>query len=383
MSNLATYNLSLNNNIISSSGNDLFSNGINIISNVSGNIINTGNSLQNQINGLNKNFIVYTSGGQNIGGNKIFSGNHTFFDLYQSGSGYTGVSGLVYNTGQSGQFYINDTGNQVSINFYTRTLSGNWNSNNFNISGSIVASASNLLNTGINLVTLIRNLSGQININTGVLTGVYLNRNGDTTTGIFISSGAEYFKTTGIFGGTGIIDMIYIQNIITGNTGIANQYSAAINFSGNTWTGGNAAMNWRIYEAVSSGTIPISTLNFDSSSAGSPYLNQMSLSNNGNLNIKGSGSFASGASISGYPIMTTYSYRAGTTGVTNLATTQQVNFSSPLQNTNYSVGLSFDATLGSTVSASAINKATTGFLISLSAGIAGGVNVDYFAIPYA
>lgn len=75
-------------------------------------------------------------------------------------------------------------------------------------------------------------------------------------------------------------------------------------------------------------------------------------------------------------------YRAGTTNIGNLATTLRVTFTSALPNTSYSVGLTFDTTLGAAVSAAATLKTTTGFTIALSGGIAGGASIDYTAWPW-
>jgi len=272
------------------SGIALYNNDINL----SGSLFNTGSLLQNKINALNGNFIVYTTGNQNIGSNNIFSGNNTFFDLYQSGIGYTGVSGLVFRTGQAARFYINDTGNNLSIDFYNRVLSGSWNSNNLNLSGSLVATAANLFTTGASAIissnSNATNLSGRLTA-TGLL---IINRNGDTTSGTFNWSGNSFYKVSGILGSP--TDLIYLQNTTTGQTGFAVQYSPAINFSGNIWSSGiSTAMNWRIYESLTSGNPPTSKLNFDSSMTNSPYANRMSLSNSGNLII--SGNYASSVVI--------------------------------------------------------------------------------------
>ena len=77
-------------------------------------------------------------------------------------------------------------------------------------------------------------------------------------------------------------------------------------------------------------------------------------------------------------------YRAGTTNIASLATSQAVTFSSFFPSTvgtNYRVGIAFDSTLASAVSAAATSKTTNGFTITLSAGITGGVNVDWTALP--
>lgn len=115
---------------LASTGQQDYNISINNATNISGNLFITGSNLQNQINSLGYGTIVYISGVQNIGGTKTFTGNLILFDNYPSGIGYTGVSGLVYKTGVSGQFYTNDSGNLISVDFYNRGLSGTWNAQN-------------------------------------------------------------------------------------------------------------------------------------------------------------------------------------------------------------------------------------------------------------
>lgn len=71
--------------------------------------------------------IVYLTGSQTIGGHKRFSGDLTVYDVYPSGIGYTGISGLVYRTGVSGKFITYGKDNNISLDIYNRILSGNWN----------------------------------------------------------------------------------------------------------------------------------------------------------------------------------------------------------------------------------------------------------------
>ncbi len=87
-------------------------------------------------------------------------------------------------------------------------------------------------------------------------------------------------------------------------------------------------------------------------------------------------------SLTGSFLSLNKTYRANTVNIGNLATTQLVAFSSPMPNTGYSVGLVFDSTLGAATSASATLKTISGFTIGLSAGIAGGVNIDWNAWLY-
>lgn len=75
-------------------------------------------------------------------------------------------------------------------------------------------------------------------------------------------------------------------------------------------------------------------------------------------------------------------YRAGSQAITSLSTSQAVTFSTPFQpGTSYSVSINPDSTLASSVGFSATSKTTNGFTITLSAGITGGVVVDYIAEP--
>ena len=200
-----------------------------VLANV-GNLAATGSNLQGQTNTLTTNLgssgsvlntkinnlsgfvtsnAVFVTGNQTVGGNKTFSGNHFLFDIYPSGAGYTGVSGLVFQTGVSGRFYFNDTGNQVSIDVNNRILSGNWNANNLNLSGNPVATAANLQSTGSNLQGQVNtlttnlgttgsNLQNQINANSGNLV------NGDF--GIIRTTGTQTFIDKKTFSGLMVFD---------------------------------------------------------------------------------------------------------------------------------------------------------------------------------
>ncbi len=75
-------------------------------------------------------------------------------------------------------------------------------------------------------------------------------------------------------------------------------------------------------------------------------------------------------------------YRAGTTNIGNLATSLLITFTSAMSDANYAVSVTFDTTLGAAVSAAATSKTAAGFTLTLSAGIAGGANLDYTAWPY-
>lgn len=104
----------------------------------------------------------------------------------------------------------------------------------------------------------------------------------------------------------------------------------------------------------------------------------------------GSGTFSgtftgNGGGLTNISASSVTNYRAGFQAIGNLATSQAVTFSTPLASavgTNYSVSISSDSTLASAVGFSATSKTTNGFTINLSAGIAGGIGVDYIATPY-
>lgn len=104
----------------------------------------------------------------------------------------------------------------------------------------------------------------------------------------------------------------------------------------------------------------------------------------------GSGTFSgtfvgNGGSLTNITSQSFTNYRAGFQAVGNLATSQAVTFSTPFLTTvgtNYSVAISSDSTLASAVGFSAGSKTTNGFTINLSAGVAGGIGVDYYAVPY-
>lgn len=74
-------------------------------------------------------------------------------------------------------------------------------------------------------------------------------------------------------------------------------------------------------------------------------------------------------------------YRAGQQAIGSLATSQAVTFTTPLSSASYSVSLTADGTLAGAVGFGVTTKATTGFTITLSAGIAGGVTLDYIVWP--
>lgn len=99
-----------------------------------------------------------------------------------------------------------------------------------------------------------------------------------------------------------------------------------------------------------------------------------------------SGSFTgNGGGLTNVNSLTSTNYRAGFQFVGNLATSQAVAFTTPFSpavGTNYAVTIGSDSTLASAVGFSAGSKTTNGFTINLSAGVAGGVGVDYHAVPY-
>lgn len=87
-----------------------------------------------------------------------------------------------------------------------------------------------------------------------------------------------------------------------------------------------------------------------------------------NLNVAGT---ISATTYTGLP------YRAGQQVIGNLSTSQAVTFTSSLPSSSYSVSLTADGTLAGAVGFGATTKTASGFTITLSAGIAGGVTVDY------
>jgi hypothetical protein len=126
------------------------------IGSLSGNLITTGQVLNNKINtyGPPSN-IVYLTGTQTIIGDKNLSGNFVTFDPFPSGNGFTGSSGLVFLTGSGNpRFQAITTGNQISVDFYQRILSGNWNVQNLNqltnsgtVLSAVTITGSSIINT--------------------------------------------------------------------------------------------------------------------------------------------------------------------------------------------------------------------------------------------
>lgn len=116
---------------------------------------------------------------------------------------------------------------------------------------------------------------------------------------------------------------------------------------------------------------------------------------NGNITNYGTASFAKTVFITGSlnaPIITgslfgtssnvvtsNLPYRSGQQAIGNLATTQNITFSSVLPSTSYAVSIGFDSTIASAVSVASTGKTIGGFTASLSAGIAGGATLDYIA----
>lgn len=87
-------------------------------------------------------------------------------------------------------------------------------------------------------------------------------------------------------------DAVYLQNNTASTSGAANQYSPNLHFGARVWnTTATAADNWidwRNYVAVTSGTTPTSTLNWDASrsTTSTPsYTNRMNLTTLGELSI--------------------------------------------------------------------------------------------------
>lgn len=89
-----------------------------------------------------------------------------------------------------------------------------------------------------------------------------------------------------------------------------------------------------------------------------------------------------GISINGYSVLTNNFYRAGQIAVGNLSVSQIVSFSHSMSSTGYSVGLTFDRTLNSSISISTTLKTISGFTLTLSSGVSGGIIIDYIAFLF-
>lgn len=264
-------------------------------------------------------------------------------------------------------------------NLHDPTTVGTLNVNNFSVSG---------------ITTNLGAVYGSVQTNTGAIKALE-----------FVGSGA---KLTGVTGVSGIAT--------NGGSGLGNSFTnaalnGATNFGPLTFLSGPADTNpqfitnanAQFYFGNIQGKADITAKNFTAtgqftgSGAGLVSVPNSALSANiARLDVlaqafAGTNTFPSvivngGTSnyLGGLTVTTNLAgcYRAGTTNIGNLATSLLVTFTSPFQDANYAVGLTFDSAVASAVSAAATGKTTNGFTISLSAGIAGGANLDYSAWPY-
>lgn len=170
--------------------------------------------------------------------------------------------------------------------------------------------------------------------------------------------------------------------------GIADRYAFALNSTVNNWTiendsGFESTPANRIFTGTGASVVLSSNswalFNYDAS-----VTHWRLVFASGTPSTGGSGNF-SGTFAGDGGSLTNLNYRAGFQAIGNLATSQAVTFTTPFLpavGTNYSVSISSDSTLASAVGFSATSKTTNGFTITLSAGVAGGIGVDYSAMPY-
>ncbi len=142
------------------------------------------------------------------------TGNFALFDPSLSGINYTGISGLFYTTGTAGQFYIRGTGNGINIDFYNRILSGNWNSNNLNLSGNLIATTNNLFSTGQNLYNIITGLQVAASLD-------LVNQSVATTGVLYTPPKTAFFNLSTILA---VTTTDSIASVLGGNTGVSISY---------------------------------------------------------------------------------------------------------------------------------------------------------------
>ena len=164
----------------------------------------------------------------------------------------------------------------------------------------------------------------------------------------------------------------FTSAVATGNQVINNTGGAALLWdtaaSGNTFAFNNfppsAIQSGNTYLANLQGQLASGSMNFDALNANTASVGTLSV--------------GSALSPSALP------YRAGTISIGSLSTSQAVTFSSPFPSsvgTSYRVGITFASLLSSTVSTSVTGKTANGFTITLNAGIASDVDVDWTALP--
>lgn len=159
--------------------------------------------------------VVYDVGGTN-------SLNWTTRNLIDNANS----SSINWNTRQ---LIISD-GSTVSIDWNNKIISGNWNSNNFNLSGHIVATANNLQSTGQTLFNLINASNAgvsSLNSKSGII-----NLTGAGNTTVFING--QTFTISGDNSSTNISNIVYVtgNQFISGNKIFLNNAGFSGNLSG-------------------------------------------------------------------------------------------------------------------------------------------------------
>lgn len=276
------------------------------------------------------------------------------------------ISGFANSTA-IGQNSVNTVTNQVALGVANGTV---FVPGNFQVAGAIV----NANNTGTDTVNAV--FVGTRFINTALANGqnqdVVLGTNMTTQ----LSAVTANFTTAGFVGG------------------IADRYAFVFNPTIYNWTiendsGFESTPANRILTGTGASVILSSNswalFNYDSS-----VTHWRLLFASGSPSTGGSGTFSgtfsgNGGALTNVTASGVSSYRAGFQAIGNLATSQAVTFTTPLASivgTNYSVTVSSDSTLASAVGFAATSKTTNGFTITLSAGVAGGIGVDYTATPY-
>lgn len=292
-------------------------------------------------------------------------------EILSSINNYSEINIQNLNSGNSASTDLIATNNSGSINGNSYYV--NLGINNSNYTGSIGSiNDSYLFSTASNANFYIGNASP-----TGSL---YIFAGGTSnSSSISITNGTASFNSPNtIFGGQ-------IQAPYDGGTGKASIWGA-----GRITIGANAAINQTGYFIFENSGLHPANDGQDSSYVGTSSKRWQDIYG---VTLHGTNVFSTNISCSiitaslinatsSYANTSSYTtcYRAGQQAIGNLATTQIITFSSILPTTNYAVSIGFDTALGAAVSPAATGKTTGGFTASLSAGIAGGANLDYLAI---